>query len=314
MNAITDLFTGIQSFCDVVPGVEASKTLAEMEPAYEIACTKIQDIISAEIFDLIVDEVDADPPVEPEIPPAEPEDPTPEEVYQIMQKALLYLQGATGNFTRYQHLIFDVISKKKEDQNLYRYELQAMNEAYLDNFWNYMDRLLTLLDANTAIFTTWENTDTFIDRATLVLKSSKEFAKWYGTAGSEYFVMRTIYKQHEIIDDHILPRMKIEDITGNLEAPVKRFIAYSVVAAAIQEFDYADLPRSIRNDISAEQSRKQGYQEELIKERIWKTYEAKAAKYLNQVDLILTKPAAGVSEVIINDGLNLETDKTFLMS
>jgi hypothetical protein len=297
MNAITDLFTGIQSFIDVVPGVEASKELPEMEAAYEIACTKIQDIISTGIFDQIKAELTANP-----------------SGGAVLQKALLYLQGATGNFTRYQHLIFDVISKKKEDQNLYRYELQAMNEAYLDNFWNYMDRLLTLLDANAVTFTTWANTDTYKDRATLVLKSSKDFAKWYGTAGSEYFVMRTIYKQHEIIDDHILPRMKIEDITGDLEAPVKRFIAYSVVAAAIQEFDYADLPRSIRNDISAEQSRKQGYQEELIKERIWKTYETKAAKYLNQVDLILTKPAAGVSEVIVNDGLNLETDKTFLMS
>ena len=296
MNVITDIFLGIQQFRDVVPGVEASRELSEMEPAYEVACTRIQDVITTSIFDIIKAELTADP-----------------SGGGMLQNALLYLQGAVGNFTMYQHLIFDVISKKKEDVDLYKNEVHAMSEAYLDNFANYMDRLLTLMDNNTGSFTGWTNTDAYNDRSVLILKSSKEFAKYYGTAGSAYFVMRTIYKQHEIIDDHILPRMKLTDISGELEKPVKRFVAYSVVASAIRELDYSDLPKSLRNDLYAEQSKKQGYQEELVKEKIWKIYEAKADKYLREIDLILNRPSADTTTIIVNEGLNAMEDKSFLM-
>ena len=296
MNQITDIFTGIQDFRDIVPGIEASRELSEMEPAYEVACTRVQDVITSAIFDIIKAELTADP-----------------SAGEVLANALLCLQGAVGNFTAYQHLIFDVISKKKEDQNLYKYELHEMQEAYLDNFANYMDRLLTLMDNNTGSFTGWTNTDVYNDRSMLILKSSKEFAKYYGTAGSEYFVMRTIYKQHEIIDDHILSRMDLADITGELEKPVKRFVAYAVVAAAVRELDYPDLPKSLRNDLYAEQSKKQGAQEEFIKERLWKIYEAKAEKYLNQVDLILSRPDADTTTIIVNEGLNEPQDKSFLM-
>lgn len=296
MNAITDIFSGIKQFMDVVPGIEASKELSEMEPAYEVACTRIQDVITLAIFDIIKAELTAAP-----------------SGGAVIANALLYLQGAVGNYTMYQHLIFDVISKKKEEQNLYKYELHEMQEAYLDNFANYMDRLLTLMDNNTGSFTGWTDTDIYIDRAKLVLKSSKDFAKWYGTAGSEYFVMRTIYKQHEIIDENILPRMTLAEITGELEAPVKRYVAYSVVASAIRELDYPDLPKSLRNDIYNESSKKQGYQEQFVKERLWKTYEAKAEKYLNKVDLILNRPDADITTIIVNEGLNAMEDKTFLM-
>ncbi|MDR3119655.1 MAG: hypothetical protein LBU44_09645 [Mediterranea sp.] len=53
-----------------------------------------------------------------------------------------------ANLTLAKQLIFDVINRRKSDIDIYKYELEAMRRAYIENYFNAMDTLIQLLNAS----------------------------------------------------------------------------------------------------------------------------------------------------------------------
>lgn len=303
MSRTFDFFSSINDFKEVVPGVEASTSLSEMQAAFERASSTIKGMITAAIWSTLKTALANN---------TEDED---------LQTAIAYLQGAIGNRTYYHHLIFKVAGKKKEQVTYYKYELQDMRETYLDNYWTYMDKLLTHLDANEAKFEGWTDTDFYKLRQELILKTSADFSKHCTLGDSVYFFMLTIPLQLEIIDVHIASR-KITPATWTdkpkLERNIKRAIAYATAADAIRQFDYPDLPRSLRNDIYNESSKANGKQEDLVKTEIAKRFESKSETYLGLVDLERNIPDQDAGEstdiYIPAEEINDPSNSHFLMS
>lgn len=298
-----DFFNNINDFKEVVPGVEASTTLSEMQAAFERAAAVIKGMITDGIWSILSDayfSVTED---------------------ENLQTAIAYLQGAIGNRTYYHHLIFKVVGKKKEQVTFYKSEIQEMRETYLDNYWTYMDKLLAYLDEHKASFEGWTDTEFYKLRQELILKTAGDFSKHCTLGDSVYFFMLTIPLQLEVIDFHIAARKITPDTWAakpKLERNIKRAVAYATAADAIRQFDYPDLPRSLRNDIYNETSKKNGKQEEWVKTEISKIFESKSETYFSLVDQERSVPdqAAGGSPNIYipAEEINDSSNSHFLMS
>ena len=63
---------------------------------------------------------------------------------------------AIANFVARQHLVFDTISRRKDNIDVYKYELEEMERAYMDNYFSSMDTLMRLLSTGTQ--NGWEDT------------------------------------------------------------------------------------------------------------------------------------------------------------
>ena len=148
-----NFFASINDFREVVPGVDATTTFEEMQAAYERAKKTIIDAIGQAQWDLLLVEYTT---------PADP----------IIAAVVANLQGAIGNRTYYNYLIFKVAGKKKEQISFFKYEIHSMEESYLDNYWVYMDSILTALTANPAKFPDWAATDSAKTLDNLLVKTA----------------------------------------------------------------------------------------------------------------------------------------------
>lgn len=297
-----NFFSTINDFIEVVPGVDASTQLEEMQAAYERAKKTIIDAIGQAQWDVLLAEYGtaADP---------------------IIASGVAQIQGALGNRTYYNYLIFKVSGKKKEQISFFKYEIRAMQETYLDNYWVYMDTLLTLFTANPAKFPGWVTTDMSKTLVDLFVKTAYEFSKYCGLDESAYFFNRTIHLQLEVTDTDIASR-QIEAATyagkPKLERNIKRAICYKTTALALMQFDYPDVPKSLRADIFNEFSKEKGAQEKHLKQKVAGMFFAKADTYLELIDYELNQPDqdAGESPDIYIPTLDVNEpgDKHFLMS
>lgn len=291
-----DFFADIADFKDVVPGIDSSTQLQHMQASHERSKQKIVSVIGAGLYD--------------ELKTAFTGAPDPEET-----EAIEFMQGAHGNLIAYFELISKVIAKKKEEVNYYRYEIQKMEETYLDNFAVNMDLLLDYLDANTAFFTDWLNNETYLKRQDLILKSSVAFNEVFPTGGSAYFFSLIVPLQYQVIELDILPRVAVADIPAELTKIVQYYVAYRTMAKAVLLVDFADFPKSLRQKLYVEESKKKGQSTESPAERYANQFNAEAARYLAKIDFQLQKPSDDVTEVDAPyTDINEEDDQTYVIT
>lgn len=289
-----DFFEHIADFREVVPGIDASSVFEEMQASHERSKKKITDVITASLYnELLVAHSGA----------ADPE----------KTEAIKLLQPAHGNLIAYFDIPNKVVAKKKEGVNYYKYELQKIEETYLDSFATFMDSLLDYLDANAAYFTDWANSNTYKNRQGLILKTADAFNNVFPTGGSAYFFSLIAPLQHQVIEIDILPRYALADIPETLTKTVEYFVAYKTMAKAALLVDYADLPKSLRQKLYLEESKKQ-YENESMSERYANQFNAEADRYLAKIDFELQKPASDVNEVTPTScSINDEDDQTYVI-
>jgi hypothetical protein len=291
-----DFFADINDFKEVVPGIESSTTFKSMMASHERSRQKLIHVLTAAIYTQLKDAFGAAAPGE------------------TLDTAVEFIQGAHGNLIAYFDLIPKIIAQKAENKNYYKYEIQMMQETYLDNYVVNMDLLLDHLDANTTFFATWAATDTYKNRQKLMLKTANDFNSVFPTGGSAYFFSLITPLQNQVIETELAPRKAVADIPEALVKTAKYFVAYRTIAKAVRITDYADLPRSLRQKLYVEESKKKMLDSETSVEKFAKYCDTEANRYLNQIDLELQKPADDVSEISVPpDDFNLETDSTYVI-
>ena len=50
-----------------------------------------------------------------------------------------------ANLTLATQIIFDAVNRRKNDINLYKYEMEGMKRSYMENYFNAMDSLISEL-------------------------------------------------------------------------------------------------------------------------------------------------------------------------
>jgi len=291
-----DFFGNIAEFKEVVPGIDSSTELKHMQASHERSKQKIAGILTPAIYNLLKGKFTGSPS-------------------EIEMAAIELLQGAHGNMIAYYELISKIISKKKEQISYYKYEIHMMQENYLDNFAINMDALLDYLDENEVDFNAWNETPIYLSRQNLILKTASEFNSVFPTGGSAYFFNLIVPLQTQVIESEILPRKKLADLPSDLAKTVQYFVAYRTMAKAARLVDYADLPQSLRQKLYVDDSKKNVTDSETVAERYANQFNAEANKYLQRIDMELSKPADTVSEIETPmEDFNLEDDKTFVIS
>lgn len=289
MNAI-DFFDSIDEFRCFAPGVEASLMLDSLYPSFLPAKSKIQDVVTTNVYYAIMEDLSSGS--------------------QSHLPAIMAIKSAIANYTMYKYSIFDAISKNGSEKKLYKYQLEEIKEEYITLFWASMDELLRYLENNKDLGK-WIDSDQHKEVVGLPVKNAKEFNNYFGIDNSPYFFSKIQFLIKKINLDQIIPR--VGDIASlsnpKLADKCKRALCSHVMADAVMLFDITELPKSIRNDVAHEFTK--GGTAVQVREKLNTILMRDVMSYYSDIERAKTI-SAGVTENVVNN--NRESDKIYFMS
>lgn len=225
MSILTDLFSNMAELARYAPGADGVTTLDDLEAAARSARKRITTIITATVYTGIIGN-------------------------RQDNEMLEALRSAMANMTLSAQLAFDAVNRRKNEVDVYKYELDAMRRAYTENYYNAMDTLLTLLtgtDETGAIGQAWRQTRWYGLISQCPVKTADEFDTVYPIDGSSLFFFRTLPIQKELIDARLgtyFDRAGDNERTGRM---LRLALCKKVVATALRRFDILEFPATIRN-------------------------------------------------------------------
>ena len=239
---LKDLFSSYAQFCNSAPGADTSADFDSLRGSAVAARKRIVAIIGSNTFFDIVAIGDEDSCLKD------------------------FLRAAMANLTLATQIIFDAVNRRKNDVNLYKYELEGMKRSYMENYFNAMDSLISELtgdisDDETAeirlAMEDWRKTNYYRMLSQLKVDTADEFDEIYPIDLSYLFFFRCVPLQKEVLDESIgayFERLEKggEDQTfaefGQKALPMlKRALVKKTVAKSLRRFDILEFPATIRN-------------------------------------------------------------------
>ena len=231
MNILTELFHDFATFSRYAPGVETNMDLNDLQSSGLSARKRIETAISTAVFRAIITE--------------------PEGSFLVEG-----LRSAMANITMATQLIFDSINRRKNDVNLYKYEIEAMKRAYMENYCNALDTIVqSLMDAEVKEFDAaspaalWRQTRYFSILSDCEIKSMPDFDMIYPIDASYLFFFRTVALQKETLDEVMSAYFaKLTDDNSPRVRPMLLLaLVKKIVAKALRRFDILEFPATLRN-------------------------------------------------------------------
>ena len=226
MTELRHLFPTLAALSGYAPGVDTSLTLDDMQAACNAACKRIKAILTTQVFDLVLKEKDNESICEP-------------------------LRMAVANMTLQTQLVFDAVNRRKNDVDVYKYELEAMKRSYMENYYAAMDTLITAigsLDSNHDISRAWQSSRYQQLIEACPIKSADDFDTIYAIDASQLFFFRTLSIQKELMDTRLAAYFEqLKEDSGRIRAMLRLVLCKKVVATALRRFDILECPATIRN-------------------------------------------------------------------
>lgn len=298
---ITDFFSTSEDLRKFVPDIGSSNDISEYEFSIREPENKLINLIGQATYDQLK---------------AYYATPVPED--NILGAGVTLIQGALANLSAVNIFIFDS-GERNANRSLYKYQEDQRLNVYLNGANAELGRLLTHLDANTTKYTEWPNMSLYTLREKQIIKTFNEFGQYYYIDESPYFFSKLIFLMNEITSDKINPIIGgIEDLDEEDDAEIitkaKYALAYLTVAMSLRRFDFAELPKTIRNQVSDSKSRtiRTDGQERTAVLAVASEIEIKGHDYILALDRMMEKKTTGTLEV--PEELNLETDNNYLMT
>lgn len=185
---LKDLFSSYAQFCNSAPGADTSADFDSLRGSAVAARKRIVAIIGSNTFFDIVAIGDEDSCLKD------------------------FLRAAMANLTLATQIIFDAVNRRKNDVNLYKYELEGMKRSYMENYFNAMDSLISELtgdisDDETAeirlAMEDWRKTNYYRMLSQLKVDTADEFDEIYPIDLSYLFFFRCVPLQKEVLDESI---------------------------------------------------------------------------------------------------------------
>ena len=254
---LEDLFTNMAAMRQMVPGLESNLTFADLNPSALTARKRVTDLIGTSLYASIISNKTTAP-----------------EPFQAMCMAI-------ANFVARQHLVFDTISRRKDNIDVYKYELEEMERAYMDNYFSSMDTLMRLLSTGTQNGnqensqennqennqnnqSSWEDTRLAKMVKNLPVQDAARFDELYPIDLSYLFFFRTVPLQREIYEDNLagiyakVAALPEGDDRTQLQNRLDRITARWTVALAMTRFDILEFPAVIKNLFSDSKASRSG--------------------------------------------------------
>lgn len=281
MNVLEQLYTDVAQFREYSPYTESNISFSDLSSSALSAVKQVVSMLSKPIYDSLMKNDD------------EKKD---------------ALRCAVANLTLAKQLVFNVLSLRKADVDVYKSEQEQMKRAYRDNYFNSMDTLLQLLDSDEE----WKKTDTYQRMNQLQLKTVAEFDRVYPIDNSYLYFFRCIPIQQEALDDYAgsyYDRLKKDDATTRRK--LDRTLAKLVVAISLRRFDILEFPATIRNLFEDAKVNRYGTQEQQRMITLADELFAQALESLSSIDLILS--GEQTTDIVTQTSFNEPTDKIYLM-
>lgn len=281
MNVLEQLYTDVAQFREYSPYTESNISFSDLSSSALSAVKQVVSMLSKPIYDSLLKNDD------------EKKD---------------ALRCAVANLTLAKQLVFNVLSLRKADVDVYKSEQEQMKRAYRDNYFNSMDTLLQLLDSDEE----WKKTDTYQRMNQLQLKTVAEFDRVYPIDNSYLYFFRCIPIQQEALDDYAgsyYDRLKKDDATTHRK--LDRTLAKLVVAISLRRFDILEFPATIRNLFEETTAGRSGKDEQQRMITLADELFAQALESLSSIDLILS--GEQTTDIVTQTSFNEPTDKIYLM-
>ncbi|WP_373193671.1 hypothetical protein [Phocaeicola vulgatus] len=282
MNVLEELFIDVAQFHLYSPYAESNMNFKDLASSAMSAIKQVQSVISPDIYKKIAagednDEKDA-------------------------------LRSAVANLTLAKQLIFNVLSLRKSDVDIYKNEQEQMRRAYRDNYYNAMDTLLQLLDSDEE----WKKTKTYKALENLKLKTTYEFDASYPIDNSFLYFFRCVPIQQEALDDYVsgyYERLPEKDQTNRRK--LDRCLAKITVALSLRRFDILEFPSTIRNLFEDSKVIRYGTQEQERMLTLSDDLMSQALESLKNIDLSLSGNTD--VDIVTETSFNRPDDKIYLM-
>lgn len=281
---LKDLFQDLATFSKYAAGVDTNSSLDDLEPSGRSAQKRICSIITDKVYKSILDSKDED--------------------------MLDSMRGAMANLTLNIQLIFAAVNRRKAEINLYKYELEDMRRAYVENYYNSIDTLIRQLsEKNNA---EWKETRYYKIITSCKIISADEFDTIYPIDGSYLFYFRTVPLQKEALDERFSSYFVKADDNENILAMLKLALAKKIVAKALMRFDILEFPATIRNLFAENKSTRQGKDERDSAVTLSQSLDHDVDELLSSVDTLLSTTEESI-DFCSSSAYNEPDDKILMM-
>ena len=217
---------------------------------------------------------------------------------------------AMANLTMAKQLIFDIVSKRKNDVDIYKHEQETMRRSFIENYFNAMDTVIQLLDTEDK-FPSWKETRYKKLLDGLRIQSTEDFDMLYSIDLSYLFFFRTIPIQKEALDDGLSAYFERAEGKEDVLRMLHRCLAKQTIAIALRRFDIIEFPPTIRNLFDDSKVMRYGTQEQERMLALSASLMDEVKQELANIDLILTSDSSG--SVDTNTSFNRPDDIILVM-
>lgn len=277
---LEELFLNMSTFRRYVPGIESNVSFDELSSSALSAKKRIVNIISLDVYNRVVKEG------------KEPVD---------------SLKSAVANYVAYKQVPFDAIKNRKANIDVYKYEQEAMQRNYMENYYNSMDSLIQELNSENR--DDWSSTQYCKLLNSLPIKTTEEFDTLCPIDSSYLFFFRCIPLQKEVYDDYLRTYFERE-IEQEINDKLKRILAKWTISVALWRFDIIDFPVTIRDLFSDSKAMRYGTQEQQRLLDISNQLRDEASETLKSIDLLINEQSI---DICTQTSFNEPDDKIILM-
>ena len=292
MNILEKLFSGMADFKRFAPGVDSNNSLEDLRPAGASAKKRVDVLLTKKIADTIAD--------------CESDD--------IKD----YLRMAIANLTCCQQLVFDAVNRRKQEVDVYRYELEKMQRTYMENYYNAMDSIIQQLNTSpeegdtTSVNALWRNTRHYKLLASCHISTCEEFDTIFTIDLSYHFFFRTIPLQKECVDERLGAYFsRITENDENITNILKLALAKKTIAKALRRFDILEFPPTIRNLFEENTASRSGSDEHNQALTLADSLNSEADELLSNAEALLSDDDS--SDFSTETSFNRPNDKIIMM-
>lgn len=283
MTILQELFPTIAEFRMYVPYAESNISFEQLNSSAISAQKQIVLILTKKVYSDI------------------------ESAYGELNEAL---RMAMANLTMAKQLVFDIVSKRKNNVDIYKHEQEAMRRSFIENYYNAMDTVIQLLDTKEE-FPSWKETRYKKLLDGLRIQSTEDFDMLYSIDLSYLFFFRTIPIQKEALDDGLSAYFERAEGKEDVLRMLHRCLAKQTIAIALRRFDIIEFPPTIRSLFDDSKASRSGKDEQERMLALSASLMDEVKQELANIDLILTSDSSG--SVDTNTSFNRPDDIILVM-
>mgnify|MGYP005930705107 CR=1 FL=1 len=281
---LEELFPTVAEFRKYAPSAESNVSFQELNPSATAAKKQIVVILTRGVYNLIAQE-------EGELKNA--------------------LRTAVANLTLGKQLIFDVISRRKSDIDIYKHEQESMRRAYIDNYYTAMDTIIQLLEEAEEVPQQWKDSRYRKLLESLRIKNTEEFDSLYPIDLSYLFFFRTTSIQKEALEEGLSSYYDRAGSREDILSMLDRCLAKQTISIALRRFDISEFPATIRNLFDDSIAGRSGKDEQEHIFKLSKSLADEVNQQLRDIDLMLTTDESG--SVVTETSFNHPDDLIYLL-